>query len=326
MNAIYPWAESQWAQCRHRWVSNTLPHALLLSGPSGLGKHEFARRFAQLLLCERPSSTACEQCNGCRVFRARSHPDYLAIAADEASRQLKIDQIRALNHFMHLSRSCGRYKVALIARPEEMNRFAANGLLKTLEEPPPFSLIILVSKDRAGLPPTIVSRCQHVLFKPPPHNVAAAWIRRKTPDVDAKALLRIARGAPLKALELSRDGALEARRAAFRDLTHVACGRAEPVAVAGRWPQDAVDALLGWTLAWLTELAKLRASSPSNRQSSPHVDPNLRALNERIDSEGLFVLYDQLLGFRRLQRSALNQQSMLEDIALAWAQAFNPTR
>jgi hypothetical protein len=87
-----------------------------------------------------------------------------------------------------------------------------------------------------------------------------------------------------------------------------------------------VDALLGWMLAWLAELAKLRASSASSTQNRPHVDPGLRALSERIDSQCLFSLYDQLLGHRRRQQTALNQQLVLEDIILAWAQAFNSTK
>ena len=326
MNAIYPWAEAQWAQCRKRMLSNTLPHALLLSGPAGLGKRDFARWFAQLLICERSSDTACGHCGGCRVFNAGCHPDYLETTTDEETRQLKIDQIRGLNHFMQLSRSRGRYKVALIANPDAMNRFAANSLLKILEEPPPFSLIVLVSENRTLLPPTIVSRCQHIAFKPPARDIAAAWLRRELPHADAQELLRLALGAPLRALELGRSDMLAARRAVFQHLCLVVDGRAEPLAAVGHWVQRDVDALLGWMLAWLAELAKLRASSASSTQNRPHVDPGLRALSERIDSQCLFSLYDQLLGHRRRQQTALNQQLVLEDIILAWAQAFNSTK
>jgi DNA polymerase III subunit delta' len=326
MNAIYPWAEGQWALCRKRMLSNTLPHAVLLSGSPGLGKRDFARWFAQLLLCDKPRETACGHCDGCRVFLAGSHPDYFETITDEDTQQLKIDQIRSLNHFMRLSRSRGHYKVALIANSDAMNRFAANSLLKILEEPPPFSLIVLISENRMQLPPTIVSRCHQITFKPPAREVAAAWLRRELPHADAQELLRLAFGAPIRALELGRSERPAAQRATLQHLCLVVHGRTKPLTVASQWAQCDLDTLLGWMLAWLAELAKLHALGAPSNQSCSHVDPSLRALSERIDSRRLFSLYDEMLGHRRRQQAALNQRLVLEDIILAWAQAFDSTR
>jgi DNA polymerase III subunit delta' len=322
MNEPYPWQRAQWAQCLQRLRDRTLPHALLLSGPLGLGKFDFARRLAQRLLCEQPKEAACGHCHSCRLFSAGTHPAYLEIATSEDARQLKVDQIRGIGHFLSLSSTSERPKIVLIKDADEMNQNAANSLLKTLEEPPPAALILLVTARSGLLPATVISRCQRLVFATPARAVAAAWLRSQAPDQDVESLLASAAGAPLQALNMSRDEAPDARCAVRKDLVSLARGEIAPVAVAARWQRHAPDALLTWLLAWLTELAKVRAFS---RQMGPDIDPDLRTLSEQINSPRLFSLYDQLLKFRRGPSAALNQQLMFEDIALAWAEAFKHT-
>nr|MBA3730995.1 DNA polymerase III subunit delta' [Gammaproteobacteria bacterium] len=148
----YPWHAAQWAQYARRAQEATLPHALLLSGPAGLGKLSFAHRFARFLLCDAPvGSNACSCCRACHLLSVGNHADFLHTAPEGDSQQIRIDQIRALSHFVSLSRDSGRYKVALISNADTINRNAANSLLKTLEEPPPFSVILLVTARAASL-------------------------------------------------------------------------------------------------------------------------------------------------------------------------------
>ncbi len=320
----YPWQEAHWAYCEQRARTGTLPHALLIRGQRGLGKLDFAHRFAAWLLCDRPGEAACGSCHGCRMFLAGNHPDYLETAIEEDSHQIKIEQIRALNYFIGLSRHCGHHKIALIADPHTMNRNAANSLLKTLEEPPPFSLLLLVSSRPALLPATIVSRCQHITFSIPPTDAALTWLKRQAPDADT--LLALARGAPLAALELSHGHLLETRRKAFRDFARVAAALESPIIAAERWHQHMPDPLTGWLLSWLTDIAKLRSNDTFNRLNNPDIDQDLRVLTERIDFGCLFALYDKALQVRRLQQGSLNQQLMLEEILYAWAGAFGNSR
>jgi DNA polymerase-3 subunit delta' len=322
MAAPYPWQGAQWVQCQHRIRAGTLPHALLLSGPRGLGKLDFARGLARRLLCDRPGEAACGSCKGCRLFLLRSHPDYMETAAEGNSEQIKIDQIRALNYFISLSRKSDHYKIALIVDPDTMTKNAANSLLKTLEEPPPFSLILLVSSRSTLLPPTILSRCQRILFKTPPHDIAVAWLKHQASDVNADALIALACGEPLTALELSTGGLLNVRRSVFKDLMRLAGALESVVAVAGRWQQCVPDLLLSWLLSWLTDIAKLCSISTFNRLNNPDIDQDLRRLAERIDLKSLFSLYETVLRYRRLQIASLNQRLMLEDILLAWTNAF----
>ena len=198
-----------------------LPHALLLHGVSGVGKLGLAERFAQALLCESaPAKAPCGACEGCRWFLAGSHPDMRFVEpeamarpsahAEEAeepkakegkpSQQIKIEQTRALADFIHLGSHRGRQRIALIHPAEEMNTATANSLLKSLEEPPPGAIFILVSHRPARLLPTIRSRCVPVPVPLPARDAAIAWIAAQGVKQPER-WLAFAGGAPLRALE-----------------------------------------------------------------------------------------------------------------------------
>jgi DNA polymerase-3 subunit delta' len=290
-----------------------------------LGKFAFARCLAQLLLCHSSHETPCGVCRGCILFAAGTHPDYLETRAEEGSEQIRIDQIRGVNYFTSLSSQYDHHRVALIADAAAMNRNAANGLLKTLEEPPPFSAVVLVTAQPAMLPATVVSRCQQLVFSVPPHHIAATWLGQRTRGEDVDVLLALAQGEPLTALALSSADVLDSRRKLFGDLTRVVGDLESPVTVAYRWQQYPLEVLLKWLLSALTDIAKLHWNSPFNRLNNPDIDQHLRALAKRIDLNSLFALYDSMLLHRRLQQEALNQALRLEEILLTWKRAFAPT-
>ena len=159
----------QWALLQARINTQRVPHALLLSGSAdGLmnaGKIQFTRYFAASLLCDAcrtDTGLACGGCDACRLFAAGSHGDYLQVVPEEGSRVIKIHQIRALCEELGLTSQRGGYRVAVIAPADAMLGAAANGLLKTLEEPRPGVVIILISAKMGAIPMTIRSRCQRL--------------------------------------------------------------------------------------------------------------------------------------------------------------------
>jgi DNA polymerase-3 subunit delta' len=205
-----------------------LPHALLLHGPRGVGKLELAERFAGFLLCEQVGRTgqACGACEGCRWYSAGSHPDVRfiepeAIArrpahADEEegdgeegsrkrgarkpSTEIRVDEIRALADFVNIGSHRGGRRVAILHPAEDMNAHAANALLKSLEEPPPDAMFILVSHRPARLLPTIRSRCVAVPVPLPEAKAAQRWLAAQGVREPAR-WLAFAGGAPRRALE-----------------------------------------------------------------------------------------------------------------------------
>lgn len=204
-----------------------LPHALLLHGLPGVGKLELAERFAKFLLCEQAGRTEqpCGACDGCRWFAAGSHPDVRYIEPEAIARQpvdtgeegeeqepsrkktarkpsneIRIDEIRALAGFVNIGSHRGGRRIAIVHPAEDMNSPAANSLLKSLEEPPPGAIFILVSHRPARLLPTVRSRCVAVPVPVPEAQAAQRWLAGQGVRDPAR-WLAFAGGAPRRALE-----------------------------------------------------------------------------------------------------------------------------
>ncbi len=154
--------QPQWQLLQNTLKQNRLSHAYLLSGMQGIGKTDFAREFATVLLCD--NKTACGKCRGCSLMRAETHPDFLFIEPQEKAHSIKIDQIRELSEKLSRTAQCGGYQVVIISPADAMPVQAANALLKTLEEPTGNVIFFLVDHQQHHLPTTIMSRCQKIYF------------------------------------------------------------------------------------------------------------------------------------------------------------------
>src|SRR5262245_23591155 len=140
-----------------------LAHAYLFTGPPGVGKRLFAHELAKALLCENPSTDrveACDRCSACAQVEAGSHPDFFAVSRPEENLEMPIRVMQELCHALSLKPARGKRKIAVIDDADDFNEESANSFLKTLEEPPPHSLLILIGSSADRQLPTIVSRCQ----------------------------------------------------------------------------------------------------------------------------------------------------------------------
>jgi DNA polymerase-3 subunit delta' len=262
---------------------------------------------------------ACERCQGCRLSAAQSHPDFYQITADDGSQQIKIDQIRAFNEFTFLSRQFAPYKIGLISAAETLNQYAANSLLKTLEEPPAETLILLVTHNAARLPATIRSRCQRIDFVPPPRSQSVGWLKDRVNEINPEVLLPIVHGRPLEALDLVRSGKLQVRQSVFDDLIRLLSDEVSPVSCARRWEKIDIPLLLDWLMTWLLDAVRLHVGADANRLDNPDFYQNLTVLSGRSKLQYLFELYTEMLEFKRVSDSSLNPQLLREDILLAWS-------
>ncbi len=175
--SIPPWLQAPWRRLQERRSGDRLPHALLLAGPSGVGKVLLARELAEALLCTAPRSDgrACGACRACRLINAGSHPDLFRLESVEG-RAIPVEGVRALREVLALRSQYGGWRIAWIATAERMTNAAANALLKTLEEPGPQSLLLLVSDRPDLLPATVRSRCQRLALPIPPRAQALGWL------------------------------------------------------------------------------------------------------------------------------------------------------
>ncbi len=311
-NELLPWHEAQWRQLMQRQAEGRLPHALLCMGSEGLGKQDFAQRLAQSLLCQRPTvdGSACGGCQACHLFIAGSHPDYRLVAAEENG-PIKVDQIRRLNAlFSYTSRG---HKVALLIAAERMNINAANSLLKTLEEPPGNSVLLLVSTNPARLPATIRSRCQKVSFQHPPEAQALTWLASKLDrETDLALALSLTGGAPLTALNWAAGQGLKQRRDLFKSYGQVLTRQIDPVQAAQVWIKGDVLENLRWLIAWQMDMIRLKMMVDPPRLLNPDLKAPLRRLAVSLPPQTLFRHLDEAVRLRRLCETQVNRSLMIE--------------
>ena len=184
-----------------------LASSYLFSGESGIGKKLTAVNFAKALNCLNSASApdfpadACDRCESCLKIVSGSHPDLLLISPED--RQIRIDEIRLIDEALSFRPFEGRKKVVIVDDADTMNIAAANAFLKTLEEPPKDSIIILISSRPDRLPATIRSRCSRVNFVPLPLESCRQVLRGNIPDEDLATIARLSMGKP--GLALSSD-------------------------------------------------------------------------------------------------------------------------
>lgn len=227
-----------WLQPQLQSLLQQRGHALLLSGPPGLGQYELALALARAWLCEQPTASgACGHCTSCHAVDVRTHPDLFVLLPEtlalelgwpldektqdkidkkelKPSKYIRVDATRHAVSFSQTTRSRGHTKVILIYPAESLNVESANTLLKTLEEPAGALRFVLATEAAHALLPTIRSRCQTLVLPWPDAAAAKIWLVQHlqaekgsdagTADRDADTWLRAAGGRPQEALEWSR--------------------------------------------------------------------------------------------------------------------------
>jgi DNA polymerase-3 subunit delta' len=189
---------------RRAATNDRLAHALLFAGPDGIGKRSSAIAFAAWFLCERAGDDACAECSSCRQVAAGSHPDLLAVCVDAGKKEIGVDRARDLKRFMQLQPLRGKAKIGIVDGAHLLTIAAQNALLKTLEDPPQRSILILVANNPDALLPTVRSRLQRVPFSPLSidHVIAVLTADQGLSTTAASALAALSEGSPGRALTL----------------------------------------------------------------------------------------------------------------------------
>jgi DNA polymerase-3 subunit delta' len=201
-----------------------LAHAYLFTGPAGVGKRLFAVELAKALLCEKSpegSLQACDRCPSCIQVEAGTHPDFYTAVRPTELLDFPIDLMRDLCHSFALKSARGRGKVVLIDDADDLNEAAANCFLKTLEEPPSRSVLILIGSTPDRQLQTIVSRCQVIRFAPlAPELVDELLQAQGIDDAALRArIVRLSAGSPGMAKELADPALWDFRRDLLAGLT-----------------------------------------------------------------------------------------------------------
>jgi len=184
----------------------------LFAGIDGIGKAHFARLVGKMLLCPEAEDDSCDQCKSCLQVEHDNHPDFHLVQAEEGKRFIKLEQIQELCA-KYAMRPYGDRRIAVIRDADSMTQEAANALLKTLEEPPPWGLLILTTARSNALPETILSRCQTLRFGPLASEDISAILseRSEWPPEAVRFATAMADGSVGYAVELLENGGLELR-------------------------------------------------------------------------------------------------------------------
>lgn len=315
-----PWQLDLWNSLQSARRQERLTHALLFAGAAGVGKRHFARAFAASMLCETPQAdaTACGACRGCTQFASGSHPNlfWLRPEQDEKTgkekRDIGIEQLRQLSEKLALSSHYGRSRLAVLDPADALNLNGMNALLKTIEEPPPATYLLLISERPMALAATLRSRCQHLRFSCPSQTQAVAWLHAQQPDLPPSALAA-AGGAPLKALDSHRCGLLQSQLQWRRDLVDVAAHKRSPIAAAAAVGRERDQAA-----AWFATFLGLMAELLRARITGVDVAADAAALAPRVSPAALQQMIDE--AFESSRRLQLNAQPQLavESLMISW--------
>lgn len=329
---LLPWHAEAWARIARMREGDRLPHALLLCGHDGMGKFRFAQMLGRALLCRQPTSEglACGACSACILMQAGTHPDLRTcrLGINEKTKkdktEITIDQVRDLVDYMGLKTHYDGYKIIIIHGADKLNRNAANALLKTLEEPPAASLLMLVTARPARLPPTILSRCQQLVFQPRAEHRALVtdWLRQalgEARSMDIDLLLALTGGAPLAALKLAQEGDPGQREAMLGDLRSLAQGQGDPVRIAEAWLKFGLRESLYWLYAWLADMARLKATGDPPYVMNPDQREQLAAMVADLDPRGVLDQLARVMETIRAADGPASPQLLLEDSLLGWA-------
>jgi DNA polymerase III subunit delta' len=334
---MYPWQQNAWEQLQQ--MRARLPHAILFHGAAGTGKTGFIEAFAQSLLCEnvQPDGHACGACASCGWFLQHNHPDYRRVrpealedepaaeseeggdgdkkakSAKTPSKEIKIEQIRALADFMNISTHRQGLRVVVLYPAEALNVPASNALLKTLEEPPPGTVFLLASNSLDRLLPTILSRCRKFALPMPGHDEALAWLQAQG-VADADGWLREQGGAPLLALAQAESGSREELDALLQVLARP--GTDAVLKAADKLSKTPLAALVAWEQRWLYDVLSVKLSG--RVRYYPRYHKELAALAANVHTANLLKAIKGANDRRAVAEHPLSPKLFVEDMLLEY--------
>jgi DNA polymerase-3 subunit delta' len=331
---LHPWNLPLW---RALGLSARIqPAALLLSGPRGVGKGDFALGLGQALLCHQPSveGQGCGACQACRLYLGGNHPDFRLLqeigsdddAGEEGgakgrgsvgARWIRVEQVRNLDELLALRPHLARRRVVLINPADRLHASAANALLKTLEEPPSDTHFILVTDSPRRLPATVLSRCVRLEFRLPATAEAVAWLEAQG-VTQAELALAQAGFAPLTARELDTPEHWSRRERLISQV--LGSPDFDPVVMSERMTSEELGFLVGGLQRWCHDL--LLARTVQSVRYNPDRAQILHQLATRLNLHQFMRYLKDLQSTARFLEHPLNARLVAERCLIGYKRAL----
>lgn len=303
-----------------RTVENRQPaHAYLFSGKEGIGKRLVAIKFACMLMCKDPEHDLDDSCPACRKILTSSHPDVEVIVPEKGL--IRIDKVRSLQNSLKFAPMESDYKFILIDDAHLMNRSAQNALLKTLEEPPPNRIIVLVTSKPSLLLSTVRSRCRKIYFGPLSFSNLTAVLQRKglTPG-EAEISASISAGSVCRALEVNKSSFLELRKRVISTMSDPGqrgiaglLELSESVSSDRQSSKEIIDIAISWIRDVFIEKIGVESFAVINRDFSQEIKWSAG----NFTNEQLFSIYQELIRAAALIDADTNlNRNLVNDLLL----------
>ena len=299
---------------RRAMQKGRVPHALLFHGIDGIGKRTTALTFAKALNCAAGRLDACDRCDSCRKIENGNHPDVITVRPEGAF--IKVEDIRDVQRQIMFRPFEGQRRVFIIIDADRMNAASANALLKTLEEPSPVNLLVLVTSRPYQLLPTILSRCQKLRFHPIPEQTIALVLEKRHGMTGEMAAVVAAssRGSIGRALEIRAEAYIDLRNAFIRKLADGAADPVQALLFAADFGKSREDVQLRFEILrnWYRDLLVYRETGQTGGLIHRDCLETLKPMAERMSSGAILESMDAIdRAAEALERNA-NKQLTLE--------------
>jgi len=309
----------QLAILRSALSAERLHHAYLFVGPDGIGKRTAAIAIAKAIHCEESIEDFCGICINCARISDGNHPDVRLIQPLPDKKEISIQQIREIERELNFRSFSGKRKIAVIDPATLMNLSAQNALLKTLEEPPADSVIVLIAPNSGGLLPTVRSRCVRLSFSPLGRHEVAAYLDSQTVTMrnDSESLAAMSMGSIGLALKLKKEELFEKRRDWAKTLSslkpgdyHSAMAAAEDLGE----DREGTLSFLGWAESWYRDLLVYQATHRSDELVNLDMLPEIERQAATINLDRLHLSMQKASSAAAGIQRNLNRRMILEDL------------
>jgi DNA polymerase-3 subunit delta' len=313
---------AQLALLRSRLAQDHLHHAYFFHGPDGVGKRTVALSLAMALQCSERRHDFCAECSDCKRVQDGNHPDVRVISPAGGKKEITVGQIRDVEKELRFRPFDGKKRTLMIDPAPLMNVLAQNALLKTLEEPPADSVLILIGEAAGGILPTLLSRCFRLAFGPLGEREIEDFLveRQGMERVQAKGLSHLAMGSLGKALALAGGPLLGKRKLWIEWVRSLSGGgRREAVSLAERLAgeREEVIEFLAWLQSWCRDILVFGVKGPCDQIYHADAIADLERFARVWGRDRLFRLLAQIERARSGIQRNVNRRLALEHVFLS---------
>lgn len=308
---------------RNALSSGKISHAYILNGEKSSGKEFIAKVFAMALQCERDGEEPCQECHSCKQALSGNHPDIISVVHEKPN-TISVDDIRAqVNNDVGIKPYSGPYKIYIINEAEKMTPQAQNAILKTLEEPPAYAVILLLTSNVDSLLPTILSRCVVLNMKPAPDDLVKKYLmeQMKVPDYKAEICVAFARGNVGKAKALASSEDFENVKAeALSLLKYIRDMELNEIIAAIKKITEyklEINDYLDICAIWYRDVLLFKATNDANQLIFREEIQTIRRTAQRSSYEGIETVIEALEKAKRRLDANVNFELTMELLMLA---------